>query len=122
MGGRLPELLPPETAVILDIDLDGFGTESPGAMSLADALPSKADLARIYHLTHNLCDIDGEFLEAIAAGDHEPACRTTLRSTGTSTELGKPSSTPDPFILKLVETIAEHAPAGDYPVSYARKG
>ena len=44
--------------VVLDVDLDAFGTTSPGALTLRTAIPIP-DLRRLYRLAHDLCVFDG---------------------------------------------------------------
>jgi len=63
----------PEKDIILDVDLDGFGTTSPGAMAMHEAIPSYEDLMRIYHTVHDLCDMDPNYWQQVKA-NVEPKC------------------------------------------------
>eukprot|EP00978_Attheya_sp_CCMP212_P013508 scaffold33937_cov66-Attheya_sp.AAC.1 len=63
----------PEKDIILDVDLDGFGTTSPGAMAMHEAIPSYEDLMRIYHTVHDLCDMDPNYWQQVK-DNVEPKC------------------------------------------------
>ena len=47
--------------LVLDVDLDAFGTTSPGALTLRAAIPDVRDLRRLYRLAHDLCVFDGAY-------------------------------------------------------------
>lgn len=67
-----------EKDIILDVDLDGFGTTSPGAMAMHDAIPSYEDLMRVYHTAHNLCDMDPNYWEQLLENNSKPECTQEL--------------------------------------------
>ena len=53
--------------IVLDVDLDGFSTTSPGAQALFETtIPDHRTLTRIYHTVHNeLCDMDKDYWERL---------------------------------------------------------
>ncbi len=73
----------PDRDIILDIDLDGFSTTSPGALSLFHStIPDYGVLTRIFHTAHQLCDIGKEYWERLKAtggsraGDEIEVCQS----------------------------------------------
>lgn len=60
--------------VVLDVDLDGFSTTSPGAQALFETtIPDFRVLTRIYHTVHhkNLCDMGEDYWEQFRTGGRD---------------------------------------------------
>jgi hypothetical protein len=54
--------------IVLDVDLDGFSTTSPGALSLLQTtIPDYRVLTRIFHTVHgsNICDMEKDYWERL---------------------------------------------------------
>ena len=68
-----------ERDIILDVDLDGFATTSPGAIALLQtAIPDYDVLTRIYHTVHDgeICDMDVEYWKRLSSGETEELCQS----------------------------------------------
>ena len=115
----LPRLIPPGTPLILDIDLDGFSTESPGAIALRDVIPDVKDLMRLYHLAYDLCDIDESYIEAIRRGKGGPIrapCGDVLKRPHVAN-----ASVIGADLRRMARRVASKVPAGEAsPISRTR--
>ena len=77
--------------IVLDIDLDGFSTTSPGALSLVQTtIPDYEVLTRIFHTIHGeFCDMEIDYWERLKAGgsdedendeDKDESCKSNALS------------------------------------------
>jgi len=77
--------------IVLDVDLDGFATTSPGALSLLQtAIPSYEVLTRIFHTVHEdmICDMGVEYwerLKKIHSGNERSNSSSSISSSISST-------------------------------------
>mmetsp|Transcript_16777 Transcript_16777/g.41925 ORF Transcript_16777/g.41925 Transcript_16777/m.41925 type:complete len:711 (-) Transcript_16777:2614-4746(-) len=83
--------------VILDIDLDGFSTTSPGALSLFHSvIPDYEILGRIFHtLHHDLCDMGREYWEQLKQMGGKRAEEEICESQNQNYVFGPPFQPPE---------------------------